>query len=74
MLKDEVRTLTYRNAVYHNRHLFRDKVVQIHLLSIRLASTSYFPGSLGCGKWYWYSLYVRGQGRCEEGHWGELLR
>lgn len=27
MLKDEVRTLTYRNAVYHNRHLFRDKVV-----------------------------------------------
>ena len=27
MLKDEVRTVTYRNAIYHNRHLFRDKVV-----------------------------------------------
>lgn len=26
MLKDEVRTLTYRNAMYHNRHLFKDKV------------------------------------------------
>lgn len=27
MLKDEVRTLTYRNAMYHNKHLFRDKVI-----------------------------------------------
>merc|ERR1712126_741630 len=27
MLKDEVRTLTYRNAMYHNKHLFKDKVV-----------------------------------------------
>jgi len=27
MLKDEVRTLTYRDSMYHNRHLFRDKVV-----------------------------------------------
>jgi len=27
MLKDEVRTLTYRNAMYHNRHIFKDKVV-----------------------------------------------
>lgn len=27
MLKDEVRTLTYRNAVYHNHHLFKNKVV-----------------------------------------------
>jgi len=27
MLKDEVRTMTYRNAIYHNRHLFRDKIV-----------------------------------------------
>lgn len=23
MLKDEVRTLTYRNSMYHNRHLFK---------------------------------------------------
>lgn len=27
MLKDEVRTMTYRNAMYHNKHLFRGKVV-----------------------------------------------
>jgi len=27
MLKDEVRTVTYRNAIYHNRHLFEGKVV-----------------------------------------------
>jgi len=27
MLKDEVRTVTYRNAMYHNRHLFKDKIV-----------------------------------------------
>ena len=27
MLKDEIRTLTYRNAMYHNKHLFRGKVV-----------------------------------------------
>lgn len=27
MLKDQVRTLSYRNAIYQNRHLFKDKVV-----------------------------------------------
>lgn len=27
MLKDEVRTLTYRNSMYQNKHLFKDKVV-----------------------------------------------
>jgi type I protein arginine methyltransferase len=27
MLKDEVRTKTYRNAIMYNKHLFRDKVV-----------------------------------------------
>lgn len=27
MLKDEVRTMTYRNSMYHNAHLFKDKVV-----------------------------------------------
>jgi protein arginine N-methyltransferase 1 len=27
MLKDEVRTLSYRNAIYQNRHLFHGKVV-----------------------------------------------
>lgn len=27
MLKDEVRTLTYRNAMYHNKHAFKNKIV-----------------------------------------------
>merc|ERR1719342_1036227 len=27
MLKDEVRTLTYKNSIVHNKHLFRGKVV-----------------------------------------------
>ncbi|XP_022909143.1 protein arginine N-methyltransferase 1 isoform X2 [Onthophagus taurus] len=27
MLKDEVRTLTYRNSMYHNKHLFNGKIV-----------------------------------------------
>ena len=27
MLKDTVRTNTYKNAILHNKHLFRDKVV-----------------------------------------------
>ncbi|SPP83215.1 blast:Protein arginine N-methyltransferase 1 [Drosophila guanche] len=27
MLKDEVRTVTYRNAMYHNKHLFQGKIV-----------------------------------------------
>lgn len=27
MLKDQVRTLTYRNSMYQNKHLFKDKVV-----------------------------------------------
>jgi len=27
MLKDEVRTMTYRNSIWHNKHLFKDKVV-----------------------------------------------
>ena len=26
-MKDEVRTLTYRNSMMHNTHLFKDKVV-----------------------------------------------
>ena len=27
MLKDNIRTITYKNAMYHNKHLFKDKVV-----------------------------------------------
>ena len=35
MLKDEVRTLTYRNSMWHNKHLFKDKIVL----------------DVGCGTW-----------------------
>lgn len=31
MLKDEVRTLTYRNSMYHNKHLFQVCSVQLML-------------------------------------------
>lgn len=27
MLKDEVRTLTYRNSMYHNKHLFKVSIL-----------------------------------------------
>lgn len=27
MLKDEVRTMSYRASIYNNKHLFKDKVV-----------------------------------------------
>ncbi|XP_069760621.1 protein arginine N-methyltransferase 8-like isoform X2 [Narcine bancroftii] len=27
MLKDEIRTLTYRNSIYHNKHVFKGKTV-----------------------------------------------
>jgi protein arginine N-methyltransferase 1 len=27
MLKDEVRTLAYRDAIYNSKHLFKDKIV-----------------------------------------------
>jgi protein arginine N-methyltransferase 1 len=27
MLKDDVRTRSYRDSIYQNRHLFKDKVV-----------------------------------------------
>lgn len=30
MLKDEVRTLTYRNSMYHNKHLFK-VILQVNL-------------------------------------------
>lgn len=36
MLKDEVRTLTYRNAMYHNKHLFKGKVRWIVLLGAQI--------------------------------------
>lgn len=41
MLKDEIRTLSYRNAMYHNKHLFKGKVcVHSSLLSVLIETSS----------------------------------
>ena len=49
MLKDEVRTKSYRNAIYNNKHQFKDKVHQKKL-------------NLGCSRywmWNWNPLFIR---------------
>lgn len=48
MLKDEVRTLTYRNSMYHNKHLFKGKTVLdigsgTGILSMFAAKAGNFP-------------------------------
>merc|ERR1719169_276580 len=45
MLKDEVRTQTYRNSILENKHLFKDKIV----LDIGCGTgiLSLFPASAG---------------------------
>ncbi|XP_071254379.1 histone-arginine methyltransferase CARM1-like [Salvelinus alpinus] len=50
MLKDEVRTLTYRNSMLHNKHLFKDKVV----LDVGCGSgiLSFFAAQAGARKVY----------------------
>lgn len=42
MLKDEVRTLTYRNSIYHNKHLFKVKIHSSILLSVSVLICKYF--------------------------------
>lgn len=37
MLKDEVRTLTYRNSMFHNKHLF--KVRHVHFITFKNVET-----------------------------------
>jgi protein arginine N-methyltransferase 1 len=44
MLKDEVRTLTYRNSMWHNKHLFKGKVRTLPLLA-----PSQVVLDVGCG-------------------------
>ena len=34
MLKDEVRTKTYMDSILKNRHLFKDKIVSLHMVGI----------------------------------------
>ena len=57
MLKDTVRTLSYRNAIQQNPHLFKDKIVldvsQTHIHShpaySELIPLSSSPLQVGCG-------------------------
>lgn len=60
MLKDEVRTLTYRNAIYHNRHLFKGKVPSpLLLVSLRAVE-----GREEGYRWCWTSGAGRGSCPC----------
>lgn len=73
MLKDEVRTLSYRNAMYHNKHLFRGKVSGLEYgfgiseqydLTLRIPFSSAFAIDRS-GHWLRHinSLNVRSKGR-----------
>lgn len=53
MLKDDVRTLSYRNSIYQNSHLFKDKIVLGKCFIINRR----------CWMWNWDSLHVRCKGR-----------
>lgn len=46
MLKDEVRTLTYRNSMYHNKHLFKVRTlkIQLYLLHRKLLTLIFSAG------------------------------
>ncbi|KAG9328108.1 hypothetical protein JZ751_016354 [Albula glossodonta] len=59
MLKDEVRTLTYRNSMYHNKHIFRGKIVLdvgsgTGILSM-FAAKAGAKQVYGCLQWGWDS-------------------
>ncbi|OQO10829.1 hypothetical protein B0A48_04130 [Cryoendolithus antarcticus] len=38
MLKDEVRTRSYRDAIYNNKHIFKDKVVLDHVIGVDMST------------------------------------
>lgn len=42
MLKDEVRTLTYRNSMYHNKHLFQVMNVNNDSIVLKLNPANFF--------------------------------
>merc|ERR1711976_241108 len=54
MLKDEVRTLTYRNSMYHNKHLFKNKIV----LDVGCGTgiLSMFAAKAGAKAVYWVDM------------------
>lgn len=70
MLKDEVRTLTYRNAMYHNKHLFKGKVgIAVHGTVMAVVFNRVYLVVLGCAGHRMRnrnSFNVRRQSRCFE--------
>lgn len=58
MLKDEVRTITYRNAMYHNKHLFRGKVRRKHTFFCSCLKYGCFVGGFGCRVWDRHFVHV----------------
>lgn len=69
MLKDEVRTLSYRNSMYHNKHLFKGKVVfysySVVLMLLLFTKLYFFLGGFRHWLWNWNSLNVCGKSRSE---------
>lgn len=71
MLKDEVRTLTYRNSMYHNKHLFKVLYLMLSTISGVKHIFCLIAGQNGCGYWLWHrhSLHVCGQSRSNQSYW-----
>lgn len=70
MLKDEVRTLTYRNAMYHNKHLFKGKVRIItakYICKLYINSSKTNPGRFGHRMRYRHPIDVRCQSGRRQG-------
>lgn len=64
MLKDSVRTLSYRNAIMQNPHLFKGKVV----LDVRLVQPPADEADAAGGVRDGHPLHVRLQGRGQARH------
>lgn len=68
MLKDTVRTLSYKNAIMQNPHLFKDKVV-LDVSRSTLGPLQAMLTTLCAGRlWYRYPVHVRCQGRRQARH------
>lgn len=72
MLKDEVRTVTYRNAIYHNKHLFKDKVVMD--VGSGTGILSMFAARAGARKVIAVSIFISRINFCSDYRWIEDCR
>lgn len=79
MLKDEIRTMTYKNSMQYNKHLFR----VWKLLFSKIESEGFvlegifsdFVGKNCLRHWLWdgYIVNVCGSSWCGPCHWGRML-